>query len=157
MFIAPTAFSEIGAIFTPSRSIPESYYDIWRYSDAKDWELLTVNYSPYINKSVAVIHLKVKRDGVPIEVYTNSHLLTTISEGSFFGMNYLGLIISSIDQAYLDVRFDNFYVTPSECIGKTTSSSSESRGRNSTNPHIMFEEDPMKLHLYPARGLLKQY
>ena len=72
-------------------------------------------------------------------------------------MYYLGLIISSIDQAYLDVRWDNFYITLSECIWKTTLSSSESRGSNSTNPHIMFEEDPMKLHLYPARGLHKQY
>ena len=72
--MAPTGFSsgwlEIGAIFTPSRSIPEGYYGILRYSDAKGWELSTVNCSPYINKPVAVIHLKVKRDGALGEVYT---------------------------------------------------------------------------------------
>ena len=148
--MAPTGFSsgwlEIGAIFTPSRSIPEGYYGILRYSDAKGWELSTVNCSPYINKPVAVIHLKVKRDGALGEVYTNGHLLTSISEGSFSGMNYLGLIISSIDQAYLDVCFDDSYATPNECFGTTALSFSESRGRSSLNPQIMCAEKPRKLH-----------
>ena len=91
-----------------------------------------------------MIHLKVKGDGALFEIYTNGHLLTSISEGAFSGMNYLGLIISSIDQAYLDVSFDNFSITPNECVGTTALSFSESRGRSSLNPQIMFEEKPKK-------------
>ncbi len=123
----------------------EGYFVIWRFSDQSGWELLAVGFSPHLNQNTGSNELNVKREGSLIEVYANNHLLTSLTDSAFTGLGYIGLIATTIEQPNLDVRFDNFYITPSECVGTTTLSSSTSRGRSSTNPQTLFQEEEKKL------------
>lgn len=120
---------------------PEGYYGIWRYSDAKGWTLLTVNYSSFLNRSTATNSLKVKRDGSTIEVYANEHFLTSINDGTFVGMDYLGLIVSSFNIPNLEARFDNFFVNPITCSTTINLSSARGGADEPQTPQIMFMEN----------------
>jgi len=116
------------------------YFGIWRYSDAKGWNLLLVNSSPFINMGTAANTLKVKREDELIEVYANDHLLASISDNSFVGQHYLGLIVSSFDQGNLDVRFDNFSITPAECGGTSVLSTQELSSTRPFAPRFISHE-----------------
>jgi hypothetical protein len=120
---------------------PEGYYGIWRYSDVKGWTLLTVNYSSFLNQSTATNSLKVKRDGSTIEVYANDHFLTTINDGTFVGMDYLGLIVSSFNIPNLEARFDNFFANPITCSTTINLSSARGGADEPQTPQIMFMEN----------------
>lgn len=119
---------------------PEGYFGIWRYSELNGWELLTVGFSPHLNQNTGLNKLKVTRAGSLIEVYANNHLLTSLTDNAFTSLGYIGLIASTFNQSNLDVRFDNFSVTPNECVGTTLLSSSISLESGSTNPRILFQE-----------------
>ena len=119
---------------------PDGYYGIFRYSDAKGWELLLVDYSPHIKTGSAVNKLGVNRNGALIEVYANDHLLATIKDDSFIGKHYVGLIVSSYDQGYLDVRFDNLSIIPIECAGTTTLGAPDVMSSSASDPQFMFQE-----------------
>ena len=119
---------------------PDGYFGIWRYSDTEGWKLLLVNSSPYIKTGTAVNQLRVRREGVLIEVYANDHLLASISDNSFMGKHYLGLITSSFDQSYLDVRFDNFSITPTECGGTIVLSAQELSSTRPFAPRFISHE-----------------
>jgi hypothetical protein len=116
------------------------YFGIWRYSYAKGWKLLLVNSSPFINLGTAANNIKVRREGELIEVYANDHLLASISDNSFVGQHYLGLIVSSFDQGYLDVRFDNFSITPTECGGTSVLSAQELSSTRPFAPRFISHE-----------------
>ncbi len=124
----------------------DGFFGIWRYSDTEGWKLLLVNHSQYINLGNGVNQLRVKRDGAQINIYANNHLLASISDSTFTGKHYLGLIISSFDQSYLDVRFDNFSVTPSECGDPSTLSVTGFTGTSTSGPQFMFQEASKDLH-----------
>ena len=94
---------------------PEGYYTIWKYSENGGWKNLFVKYTPVINKSTDLNQLMVKRIGTSIEVYANGNLLTSITDKTYTGMGYLGLIVSSFDEINVEARFDNFYVDPLTC------------------------------------------
>lgn len=121
------------------------FFVIWRYSDAKGWKLLLENYSPLIKTGTAANLLEVKRNGALIDVFANGHQLASISDSTFTGKHSIGLISSSYDQGYLDVRFDNFYIIPSECGGTTTLSALEITGSSTTSPKF-FREGSKELH-----------
>lgn len=98
---------------------PEGYFVVWRYSDKKGWTLLNVDYSPHIHPFGASNQLKVKRQGSLIEVYANDHLLSTITDGTYTGRNYFGLIAVTFNQPYLSVYFDDFVLNSSYCSDNT--------------------------------------
>jgi Tol biopolymer transport system component len=125
---------------------PDGYYGIFRYSDAKGWKLLLVDYSPHIKTESAVNKLGVKRNGALIEVYANDHLLATIKDDSFIGKHYVGLIVTSYDQGYLDVRYDNFFIIPSECGGTTTLSMPGTTRLSTTSSKFFIQEGSKELH-----------
>lgn len=89
------------------------YYSIWRYDRSwtalKDWTR-----SNYVATGTAWNRLKVIRNGSSIAVYTNNHLLTTVTDGSFTGLRRIGLVAYSYDRA-LDARFDDFSLYPASC------------------------------------------
>ena len=99
-----------------------------------------MKYSPDIKTGSAPNKLEVKRNGALIEVYANSHLLASISDNSFIGRHYIGLIVTSYDQGYLDVRFDNFSISPIECAGTATMNSTESMSSSQSGSQFMFQE-----------------
>ena len=99
---------------------PEGYFGIWRYSNSQGWQLLFVNKSSYINPGTATNKLKIRREGTLIEVYANDQLMASLSDGSFVGKHYLGLVTTSYDQGNLDVHFDDFSSTITGCEGITS-------------------------------------
>lgn len=98
---------------------PEGYFGIWRYSNSQGWQLLYVNKSPYINTGKATNKLTIRREGALIEVYANDQLIASLSDGSFVGKHYLGLVITSYDQGNLDIHFDDFSSTIMGCESTT--------------------------------------
>jgi hypothetical protein len=76
--------------------------------------LLTGGSSSYINPSPAFNHLEVERDDTSIKVYANGQFLKSITDGSYTGLRYVGLIVGGSPE---DVRFDNFVVYPVSCGG----------------------------------------
>ncbi|MES0361148.1 MAG: carboxypeptidase-like regulatory domain-containing protein, partial [Anaerolineales bacterium] len=97
---------------------PEGYYTIWKYQN-NGWKNLFVKYSPVINTTTELNRLMVKRVGTSIEVYANGNLLTSITDKTYTGMGYVGLIVSSFDEINVEARFDNFYVNPITCDSST--------------------------------------
>ncbi len=124
----------------------DGYFGIWRYSDAAGWKLLYVNHSPYINTGNFVNQLGVRRDGALIEVFANNHKLAAISDGSFIGQHDVGMIATTFNESYLDVRFDNYYITPSECTGTSTLSAAEINSSGQADQRFMFQDATKTLH-----------
>ncbi len=124
---------------------PEGYYTIWKYSDNGGWKNLIVEFSPLINKSTEVNRLKVKRAGTSIEVYANGNLLTSLTDKTYTGMGYVGLIVSSFNQVNVEARFDNFYVDPLVCGSNSQLSPFQTRkGMDSQVEQAMFFENDNK-------------
>lgn len=131
---------------------PDGYYGIWRYSSTKGWEVLTVDYSPHINQGPASNRIEVKRAGSSIEVYANKHLLTALSDNTYTGLGYAGLITSSFNYSPVDARFDNFSVYPLECWATSTTSTSQGL----TNEAIGMNSGLFK-HLESDKGSIRYW
>lgn len=99
---------------------PEGYFGIWRYSNTLGWQLLFVNKSPYITTGTATNKLTIRREGTLIEVYANDQLMASLSDGSFVGKHYLGLVTTSYEQGNLDIHFDDFSSTITGCESTTS-------------------------------------
>ena len=119
---------------------PDGYYGIWRYSDARGWDLLNVNYSPYIKTGIGENQLEIKRAGTLIEVYANNHLLASIHDNSFIGKHYIGFIVTSYDQSYLDVRFDNYFLNPGACSSQSSLAAPEITRSSKVIPDFIIQE-----------------
>jgi hypothetical protein len=68
-----------------------------------------------INQGGAKNLLKVVRNGALIEVWANGQKLASLSDSSFTGNRYVGLIGATFEVPDLDVRFDNFLVESPSC------------------------------------------
>ena len=127
---------------------PDGYFGIWRYSDTQGWDLLYVNFSPYIQTGIGVNQLEVKRDGDFIEVFANNHSLASIHDDSFIGKHYIGFIVTSYDQSYLDVRFDNYFINPGACSRQSSLAAPEISSSSIVNPDFMIRESSKKLQYF---------
>jgi hypothetical protein len=92
----------------------DGWYGLYRHSSG-DWTVLAENMSWAVNPGASSNQLKVERNGALINGYVNGQLVTSVSDGSFTGSRYVGLILSTYDQVGLDARFDNFAVYSPGC------------------------------------------
>ena len=106
-------------------NFPDGDYGIYKY-DEETCTSLADGTSNNINTGTIMNRLKVKREGDLIEAYANEELLASISDGSYTGMRYVGLIVNSYDDPNVDVMFDNFAVYPITC-NQAADQSSEAR------------------------------
>jgi len=76
---------------------------------------LVENFSPAIRQGNDANRIAIERNGSGIKAYANGSLLASLTDGTYQGSRYIGLIAISYGQPGLDVRFDNFTVTPIVC------------------------------------------
>ena len=55
------------------------------------------------------------RHGASINAYANGQLLASVTDGTYTGSLYIGLVVLSYNQRNVDIRFDNFTVYPTTC------------------------------------------
>ncbi|MCB0165329.1 MAG: PQQ-like beta-propeller repeat protein [Anaerolineae bacterium] len=99
---------------------PDGYYNLFRYSSNSGWTLLARDVSPHIYLGQATNRLRIVRSGSQISAYANGQLLKSLSDSTFTGTRYLGVIVTSFDEPDIDVRFDNFTVDSATCDRGTT-------------------------------------
>jgi hypothetical protein len=92
----------------------DGWYGLYHHSSG-DWTVLGENMSSAVNPGASSNQLKVERNGALINGYVNGQLVTSVSDGLFTGSRYVGLILSTYDQAGLDACFDNFAVYSPGC------------------------------------------
>jgi len=105
---------------------PDGYWAIWRYS-SDEWTFLTGGLSGSINTGAATNQLKIERNGSLISAYVNGQLLTSVSDSTYLGSRYVGLIVSSSSYYGADAYFDNFTVYHVSCGAGTTAFSEACR------------------------------
>jgi CSLREA domain-containing protein len=117
------AYGSYGLIFGLSNDWSQFYtfeidrdglYGVMKYGNGK-WTALATDTSAHINTGTATNSLKILRDGSLIKAYVNGHHLATVSDSSFTGSRYLGLIVTTYDESNVDVYFDDFSVYPPSC------------------------------------------
>ncbi len=93
---------------------PDGYFGVYRYAGSS---LITLDeaYSPAINQGTAKNHISITRNGALINAYANGQLLTSLTDSTFIGNRYLGLINFTYNQPNIDVRYDNFRVYQVDC------------------------------------------
>ena len=97
-------------------------YEVWKYDgDSSPWEQLAAGTSASIFPGTATNRIRVRRSGAGISVYANGQLLNSLNDNTFTGMRYVGLTAGSFSTPNLDVRFDNFSVSPLTCQPGATS------------------------------------
>ena len=109
---------------------PDGWYGIYRY-DPNTVVTLSEAYSPAIYQGSATNLIRVERSGASINTYANGQLLASVTDGSYTGFRYIGLIVFSYEQRNVDIRFDNFTVNPISCGGLNTA-------LNTTNGELEF-------------------
>jgi len=106
---------------------PDGWYGIYRY-DPSDFIVLSEAFSSAILQGSASNQIKVERNGTSINAYANGQLLASVTDGTYTGPRYIGLVVFSYDQPNVDIRFDNFTVYPTDCSGANTALSDASGG-----------------------------
>lgn len=95
----------------------DSQFMLWRFSSTSGWKRIYSGSSIWIKPGIATNHLKVERNSEFINAFANDQLLVSVKEDAFTGMRRAGLTVSASPSSGLDVRFDNFIVTPLDCGG----------------------------------------
>jgi len=98
---------------------PDGWFGLYRFNPSSI-TVLAEAYSPSILQGIATNHIKLVRSGTSIAAYANGQLLASVVDGTYSGMRFVGLIGFSYDQANVDIRFDNYLVYPTMCIGFTS-------------------------------------
>ena len=93
---------------------------IYRW-DPTDTVPLIEAFSTAIHQGTASNQIKVERIGSTINAYANGQLLASVTDGTYTGSRYIGLVVFS-NQPNLDIRFDNFTVYSSSCPGPAAAS-----------------------------------
>ena len=91
------------------------HYAILRADGSSGWWVLAEGSSLSIEPGIGINKLKIERKGSQIWAYSNGHLLNILTDGTFTGARYAGLIASTFSQPNVDARFDNFTVYPISC------------------------------------------
>ena len=94
---------------------PDGWFGVYRY-DQYGGMVLAEAYSPAIHQGTASNTISVLRDGYDIEAYANGVLLVSTHDAFFTGRLHLGLVNFSYSQPNVDIRYDNFKVSPLNCI-----------------------------------------
>ncbi len=93
---------------------PDGWFGVYRY-DPYGGEILAEGYSPAINQGTVINHIQVEQlDAGGFRTYANGQLLTELHIIDP-GLLYIGLINYSYSQPNVDVRYDNFKVSPLNC------------------------------------------
>jgi len=120
---ATGVFGSYGLVFDISDDFSQYYefdvasdghYSVYRH-DPGNFVQLALSSSGFINQGTVPNRLKVERNGATINVYANSQLLTSVSDGTYVGLRHTGVIAFSYDQPNVDARFDNFAVNALNC------------------------------------------
>jgi hypothetical protein len=77
--------------------VENASYSIWRYDNGSWTALQDWTASGHISTGTNWNRLKVIRNGANIAVYANSQLLATVSDSSFTGLRWIGLVAYSPD------------------------------------------------------------
>jgi CSLREA domain-containing protein len=93
---------------------PLGYYAIY-HKDGDTWSFLANGWSGLINHGTATNRLQVIRQGLDIDVYANGHPVVSVTDSSYVGSRYVGVIALSFDDPNLDIYFDNFEVHSLVC------------------------------------------
>jgi uncharacterized repeat protein (TIGR01451 family) len=104
--------------------VENASYSIWRYDNGSWTALQDWTASGHISAGTDWNRLKVIRSGAGIAVYVNNQPLTTVSDNSFTGLRWIGLVAYSPDDSGLDARFDDFSLYPASC-GANAASAAE--------------------------------
>jgi uncharacterized repeat protein (TIGR01451 family) len=87
-----------------------SEYDNGTWTHLRNWTT-----SSHIRTGTNWNRLKVIRQGANIAVYVNNQHLATVTDGSFTGLRWIGLVAVSPSSGALDARFDDFSLYPASC------------------------------------------
>lgn len=91
-------------------------YILYRF-DPSSAAILAQGYSHALYTYDIRNHIKVVRNGNMIEAYTNNQLVASVSDGTYTGSRYLGLVAMTGDEEYYKTNFYNFSVYPPNCSG----------------------------------------
>jgi hypothetical protein len=89
-------------------------FGIYRY-DPGGIVTLAAGSSPYIHTGKTTNHIKIVRYGASISAYANNMLLASVTDVTYTGSRYLGLVVYSYEKKNVDIRFDNFSVYSGSC------------------------------------------
>jgi hypothetical protein len=121
---------------------PDGWYGVYRY-DQYGGKVLAEAYSPAIHQGTESNRISVLRDWASIEAYANGVLLVKTSDAYFTGILHLGLINISYSQPNVDIRYDNFKVSPLNCMDNdalgSISESSDAGWMEQANPAGVFQ------------------
>jgi uncharacterized repeat protein (TIGR01451 family) len=106
---------------------PDGWYGIYRY-DPGNIVTLSEAFSSAVLQGTASNQIRVERNGSSINAYANNQLLASVTDGTYTGSRYVGLVVISYDQPNVDIRFDNFTVYPSSCAGTASALNNPSAG-----------------------------
>lgn len=116
---------------------PDGWFGIYRV-DPSSYVTLVEKYSPAVNQGSAINHIRLERNGASISAYANGKLLASVTDGTYTGTLYIGLVATSYEQANLDIRFDNFRVDSITC-SYTESLENSSLNQTSSGPVLTRE------------------
>ncbi|NIM94746.1 MAG: hypothetical protein GTO18_13680 [Anaerolineales bacterium] len=100
------------------------YYAIWIY-DAETWSIIADGWSGLIKQGSATNRIQIVRDGSTIDAYVNGYMVTSITDSTYLGSRYVGVMAYAYELPNVDVRFDNFQVYPLTCGGEPVSTIQE--------------------------------
>ena len=101
-------------------------FGIYRYDEGIRTELVH-GQSDYINYGNSTNHLEIIRNGGQIIAMINGVQVASITDSSYVGSRYVGIIASKSDKNHKDLRFDNFRVNHLNCVGLVEHTSSDER------------------------------
>jgi hypothetical protein len=121
---------------------PDGWFGLYRY-DQYGIEIYAEAYSPAIHQGTQSNTISVERNGSLITAYANEQLLTSYSSSAILGEYYLGLINYTYSQPNVDIRYDNFKVSPLNCMDNDAlgsfSESSDAGWMEQANPAGVFQ------------------
>jgi hypothetical protein len=106
--------SDYSTFYTFEVDILGNYYVLRRNNDGS-WTELATGFSSAVNLGTNTNKLAVERNGTKINVFANSVLLASVSDGSNTGSLFNGIIARNVSTGNFDARFDNFKVQPIGC------------------------------------------
>jgi len=94
---------------------PDGWFGIYRYDPDGSIEILAEDSSSAIQQGTATNHISVERNGASIIASANDQLLASVSDSTYIGSLYLGLINYTFGYENADIRYDNFRVDSLTC------------------------------------------
>ncbi len=119
-------------------------YILYRF-DPTSAAILAQGYSHALNTYDLRNHIKVVRNGNMIDTYANNQLLASVSDGTYTGSRYLGLVAITGNEEYYPTNFYNFSVYPPNCSAMNSPIILEDQNQFPT------EQDTFGREFFPGR------